>query len=97
LNEKPALLQVFQKFLVGTEVCEKIDLITCGELETLVQVALTHPTRLQQLREVKNGTFIIRSVAWADSKPEEKTLWEMFHKVKISTKLLFPMIFQYFF
>jgi hypothetical protein len=82
--------QVFQKFLIGTEKCEKLEVNDVDQLRTLAQVAVTHPKSLKQLRELKAGTFIFRSVVWVETEPEKKAIWETFHKVKISTQL--PMI-----
>jgi hypothetical protein len=82
--------QVFQKFLIGTEKCEKLEVNDVDQLRTLAQVAVTHPKSLKQLRELMAGTFIFRSVVWVETEPEKKAIWETFHKVKISTQL--PMI-----
>jgi hypothetical protein len=47
------LLSLYKKFLIGSQVCEKVQVNTGDQLKTLVQVALTHPTSLQELREVR--------------------------------------------
>jgi hypothetical protein len=53
---------VIQKFFIGTEKCEKLELITSGQLNTLVHVARTHPTSLQQLLEVRLGYRLSKSL-----------------------------------
>jgi hypothetical protein len=43
---------MYEKFLIGSKVCEKLEMSTLHQLKILAQVALTHPMSLQQLREV---------------------------------------------
>jgi hypothetical protein len=52
------LLSIYEKFLIGSKVCEKVVLNTEDQLKTLAQVALTHPMSLQNLREVHNNGCI---------------------------------------
>lgn len=66
-----ALQQVYQKFLMGTEVCEKLEVNNYEQLKSLAYVAQTHPMGLQQLREVQNGPYLSRSLEMVFNVREE--------------------------
>jgi hypothetical protein len=77
-------MQVYKKFLIGSKVCEKVLVTTLDQLETLAEVALTHPMSLQQLREVHNGGDITASMVYTDLELEMKDFINKYLKVKLS-------------
>jgi hypothetical protein len=46
---------IYEKFLIGTRMMEKVVVSTLEKLQTLAQVAQDYPNSLQQLREVETG------------------------------------------
>ena len=59
LSTDCTLYQIFKKFLIGSRVCEKLTVKNFEELMVIAQVAVTHPSSLQQLRQVQNENYII--------------------------------------
>lgn len=95
------LQQIYKKFLIGSEKCEKLELNSYDQLQTVAQVAISHPQSLQQLREVNNGGYILGSLLYANDRPEIDDLFEDYFKViQISytiTQFYANSIFQFFF
>lgn len=89
-----AFQRVFSKFLVGTEVCEKLVVNNYRQLKILAQVAIRHPNSLQQLRELRNGQYLSRMGDWTVElmilQPGRILTFKMVFKVKIP--LNFPTI-----
>jgi prophage antirepressor-like protein len=77
-----SLQKVYEKFLIGTEVCEILEVNNYEQQQTLARVAATHPTSLQQLREVQNGSYISASMIYAGNQPEIDDLFEDCFKVQ---------------
>jgi len=75
------LLWIHKKFLIGTRVCEKLELKDYVHLQTLVQVALDYPLSLQQLREVHNEPYMATSLYNTTDQAEREGLIDMYFKV----------------
>jgi hypothetical protein len=62
-----------------------VELTNLGQLETIIQVALTHPTSLQQLREVRHARDLGRSLIESFVQPANagKAFYEAYFKVKL--------------
>jgi hypothetical protein len=68
------LLPMYEKFLIGSKVCEKVLVNTEDQLKTLAQVALTHPMSLQKLREVRNECCILSKLVQRGDRHEMREL-----------------------
>jgi hypothetical protein len=73
------LIQIYKKFLIGSKVLEKLDVCNDNQLQTLVQVALAHPTSLQQLLEVQYRGSILESLY--DIYNDEMAIFDKYCKV----------------
>jgi hypothetical protein len=76
-------MQIYEKFLMGTEVCEKLGVCASVQLLTLAQFARTHPKSLRQLRQVHNGiAYIARALKLcAEDQSARKALLDTYFKV----------------
>jgi len=87
VEEFNALVQIYKKFLIGSKVCNKVEVNDYDQLQTLAHVAVTHPMSLQQLREVQNGAHIASSLLYADhDEPDIDDIFNSCFKVKIQHK-----------
>jgi hypothetical protein len=86
-NNWPALDCVYKKFLIGSEVCDKLEVHNSGRLEILAQVALSYPTSLQRLTHLKCP------VAYSYDEPETAELFDRHFKVKISSLITYNINF----
>lgn len=84
-NHDLFLLRIYQKFLIGTEVCEELDVNETCHLLTIAEVARTYPTSLQQLCEVQIGLdCIARPLLDCDEDHAEmKAIFDTHFKVKL--------------
>jgi hypothetical protein len=89
-NNWDALQQVYQKFLIGTEKCEILEISDYKQLKCLAQVAITHPQSLQQLREVHNESYLSSSLEYTKFEFEIDELLKLYFKVKLA--LIVPII-----
>jgi hypothetical protein len=88
VEEFDALVQIYKKFLIGSKVCNKVEVNDYDQLQTLAHVALTHPMSLQQLREVRNGAHIASSLLYADQEePDIDDIFNMCFKVEKSAPI----------
>ena len=83
-NNWNALQQVYQKFLIGTEKCEILEINDYKQLKCLAQVAITHPQSLRQLREVYNESYLSSSLEYTKFEFEMDELLELYFKVKLA-------------
>lgn len=76
------LHQIYHKFLIGTEKCDKLELVDLNQLQTLAQVARTYPDSLRQLRVVHNGSYMSKALAAAEPEFIDDLLG-MYFKVRL--------------
>lgn len=69
-----AYQRIYQKFLIGTEKCERLGVLTFKQLHTLAQVARTYPESLQQLSVVVNGCYVASSLVAAEPEVRDELL-----------------------
>jgi hypothetical protein len=87
VEEFNALVLIYKKFLIGSKVCNKVEVNDYDQLQTLAHVAVTHPMSLQQLREVQNGAHIASSLLYADhDEPDIDDIFNSCFKVEIQHK-----------
>lgn len=86
------ILQVYKKFLIGSEKCEKLEVNYLQQLQVVAQVALFYPESLQQLRQVENGPYHLRSLQFTEERTEKYNICKINHKVKISMELSILLI-----
>lgn len=61
--------------------CEEVEVQDFEQLQIVVQVAVTHPKSLQQLRRVHNGMYMAGSLAVAADRTERNMLYDIYLKV----------------
>lgn len=61
---------------------KKLEVHDYDQLQTLAQVALTYPTSLQQLREIKNSIYMYSSLQQVDNFDERMDIFDKYCKVK---------------
>jgi hypothetical protein len=79
-----SLLRIYEKFLIGTRVCEIVEVKDYDHLQTLAQVASNYPLSLQELREVNNDTYIADSLRYARTQADREILFDKYLKVNKS-------------
>jgi hypothetical protein len=77
------LLRIYQKFLIGTEVCEVLAVDQTCHLLTIAEVARSYPMSLQQLCEVQTGfRFIALPLVLCDEDHAEiEAVFDTYFKV----------------
>jgi hypothetical protein len=104
VEDRSFLQQIFKKFLIGSKMCKKVEVIDCDQLEILVEVALNYPLSLQQLCSVQTGTYLAISLLYADDLPDVDDIFDTSFKVEksapitdvllISTNFYFPVFLR---
>jgi hypothetical protein len=72
---------IYKKFLIGSKVCEKLDVPDYERLEILADVALTYPMSLQSLTHINCASFY----HYDEDEHEIEVLLDMHFKVYKST------------